>query len=48
MTNREVIIMEQKHLTTLFVGIDVDSQFIVIYMMDFKQNKLDRLELKTI
>jgi transposase len=46
MTNREVIIMEQNILTTLFVGIDVDSQFNVIYMMDFKQNKLDSFRVK--
>lgn len=38
--------MDQNILTTLFVGIDVDSQTNVVYMMDFNQNKLNSFKVK--
>lgn len=38
--------MDQNILTTLFVGIDVDSQFNVVYMMDFNQTKLNSFKVK--
>lgn len=38
--------MNQNILTTLFVGIDVDSQFNVVYMMNFNQTKLDSFKVK--